>query len=60
MLTEKSSEKQRDLYICCIDYVKAEMGDWVDMQEGGRQGCILSPDSFNLYSEEFSLRCRSG
>lgn len=43
MLTEKSSEKQRDLYICCIDYVKAEMGDWVDMQEGGRQGCILSP-----------------
>lgn len=50
MLTEKSSEKQRDLYICCIDYVKAEMGDWVDMQNGGRQGCILSPDSFNLYS----------
>ena len=93
MIIEKSIEKQKDLYICYIDYVKAfdcvkhdklmellqnveiggkdlrlirnlyydqkaairiqgELGGWVDIQKGVRQGCILSPDIFNLYSEE--------
>ena len=91
-LTEKCIDKQKDLYICFIDYVKAfdcvkheelmkmmeeleidgkdmrmiknlyweqkaavrlhgELGDWMEIQKGVRQGCILSPDLFNLYSE---------
>ena len=92
-IIEKCIEKQKDLYICFIDYVKAfdcvkhdklteflerldidgkdtrlirnvyygqkaairingEIGEWVDIQKGVRQGCILSPDLFTLYSEE--------
>ena len=90
---KKCIEKQRDLYICFIDYVKAfdcvkhdkfreliqglnidgkdlrlirnmyygqkaalrikgELGEWVCIQKVIRQGCILSPDLFNLYSKE--------
>ena len=87
----KCIEKQRDLYICFTDYVKAfdcvkheelmleelefdgkdlriirnsywdqkaairlhgELGDWIDIQKSLRQGCILIPDFFNLYSEK--------
>ena len=89
---DKCIEKQKELYICFIDYVKAfdcvkhdklldfiesldidgkdltlirslyydqkaairimgDLGEWVDIQKGVRQGCILSPDFFDLYSE---------
>jgi len=90
---EKRIEKQKYLYICFIDYVKAfvcvkhdtlleiiqgfdidakdlrlirnmyygqkaairikgELGEWVCIQKDVRQGCIQSPDLFNLYSEK--------
>ena len=91
---EKFIEKQRDLNISFIDYVKAfdcvkhetlvrmmeeleidgnwdlkmiwnlywyqkaairlhwELSDWIDIQKGVRQGCILSPNFLNLYSEK--------
>ena len=100
ILLEKSIEKQKDLYICYIDYVKAfdcvkhdklmellenveidgkdlrlirnlyynqkaairiqgELGGWVDIQKGVRQGCILSPDFFNIYIEEALWKIRT-
>ena len=83
MIMEKAIEKQKDLYICFIEYVKAfdrvihqelikvleqididgknitiiaklywnqmaairvenELGEWVPIQKGVRQGCVLS------------------
>jgi len=91
-IMEKCIEKQKELHICFIDYVKAfdcvkhdklleliqgfdiggkdlrlirnmyydhkaairirgELGEWVRIKMGARNGCILSPDLFNLYSE---------
>ena len=31
------------------------MSDWVKIKRGARQGCVLSPSLFNVYSE-FVLR----
>ena len=32
--------------------VENELGEWVPVQKGVRQGCVLSTDMFSLYSEK--------
>ena len=38
--------------------VEGELSDWVEIQRGVRQGCVLSPDLFNLYSEGALIEIR--
>ena len=43
----------RNLYACQEATVRTGHGttDWFQIRKGGRQGCILSPCLFNLYTE---------
>ena len=42
--------------------IGSQMGEYVEIKKGVRQGCVLSPDPFNLYSERIlrELRDTSG
>ena len=92
MISERAVEKQRDVYMCFIDYIKAfyrvqhdvllkivmnldlygkdicliwnlyweksacirienEMSEYSNIKRGVHQGCVISTDLFNLYSE---------
>ena len=32
-------------------HIDGEVGEWKSIRRGVRQGCVMSPDLFNLYSE---------
>ena len=38
--------------------IQEELGEWIGIQKGVPQRCILSPDLFNLYSEEALSKIR--
>ena len=51
MLTKNLKKKKRTLY---------ETNDWFKIEEGVREGCLLSPCLFNLYTEHIMRNAELG